>query len=170
MSPGVGVEGGDADQAVYPAFRFQEAVCEGPVELEGGAFYSGAFPVLKVEFRNGPALFFAVHPVHAQEHFGPVLAFCAAGAGVDLHDAGKFVLGLVECALELHLFYLAEGFVIRFAGLLFGGLAGFPEIEQDGKVFNRGIDGVVEFDPVFVEFDVLENFGGALVVVPETRA
>jgi hypothetical protein len=113
-------------------------------------------------------LFFAIHAIHAQQHFGPVLAFGAAGAGIDLHDAGELVLGLVQCALELYFFDLGEGLVIGFARLFFAGFAGLPEIEENGKVFDGAVDGVVELDPVFVELDVLENFGGPLVIVPET--
>jgi hypothetical protein len=77
---------------------------------------------------------------------------------------------LVEGALELNLFDLREGLVVSFAGLLFAGFAGLPEIEEDGKVFDGRIDGIVEPDPIFVELDVLEDFGCPLVIVPETRA
>jgi hypothetical protein len=115
-------------------------------------------------------LFFAVHPVHPQQHFGPILAFGAAGAGVDLHDGGEFVFGLVESAFEFGFFDAGEGFIVGFAGFFFGGFAAFPEIEQDGKVFYSRIDRLIQSDPVFVELYVFENIGGALVVVPETRA
>jgi len=57
-----------------------------------------------------------------------------------------------------------------FAGFLFAGFACLPKFEQYGKVFDGAVDGVVEFDPVFIEFDVLENFGGPLIIVPEARA
>jgi hypothetical protein len=77
---------------------------------------------------------------------------------------------LVERALELHLFDLGESFSIGLARLFLGGFTGFPEVEKDGEVFDVRIDGVVEPDPVFVELDVLENFGGALVIVPEPGA
>ena len=152
------------------AFGFEQAVGEGPVELDRGAFDAGAFAVLEIELGDGPALFFAVHAVHAKQHFSPVLAFSAACAGVDLHDAGEFVLGLVESAFELDLFDLGESLVIGFAGFFFAGFAGLPEIEEYGKVFDGAVDGVVEPDPVFVELDVLENFGRPLVIVPETGA
>jgi len=155
---------------VNTALRFQEAVGEGTVELEGSAFDAGAFSVLEVELGDRPALFFPVHAVHTQEHLGPVLAFCSAGAGVDLHDGGQLVFGLVEGALELGFFDLAEGLCVGFAGLFFGGFAGLPEVEEDGKVFNGGLYGFVEFDPVLVELDVFKNFRRSFVVVPETGA
>jgi hypothetical protein len=65
---------------------------------------------------------------------------------------------------------LRHGFPVGLPCFLFGGFAGFPEVEKDGEIFNGGVDGIIEPDPVFVELYVLENFGGALVVVPETRA
>jgi hypothetical protein len=77
---------------------------------------------------------------------------------------------LVESAFELDLFDLGESLVIGFAGFFFAGFAGLPEIEEYGEVFDGRIDRIVEFDPVFVELDILENFGRAFVIVPETRA
>jgi hypothetical protein len=115
-------------------------------------------------------LFFAIHAVHPQEHLGPVLALGATGAGVDLHNAGEFVFGLVERALEFRLFDLCNGLLIGFACFFLAGFAGFPEIEKDGEIFDGSVDGVVELRPIFVELDILENFGRPLVVVPEARA
>jgi len=167
---GVGIEGRDAHQAVDTALCFEEAVRERTVELDGGAFDAGAFSVLEVELGNGPPLFFPVHAVHAQEHLGPVLTFCSTGAGIDLHDGGQFVFGLVKGTLELCLFDLTEGLFVGFAGLFFGGLAGFPEVEEYGKVFNGRLYRFIELDPVLVELDVFENFRRSFVVVPETGA
>jgi len=151
-------------------FRFQEAVGKGPFELDRRALDTGAFAVLQVEFGQGPALLFAVHAVHAKEHFGPILTFGAPGAGVDLHHGGQFVLRLVERALELCFLDADHGLVIGLAGLFFRGLAGLPEFKEHDKVFHGRIYGIVELDPVFVQFDVLENFRRALVVIPEARA
>jgi len=155
---------------VNTALCFQEAVGEGAVELDRGAFDAGAFPVLEVEFGNRPTLFFSVHAVHAEEHFGPVLTFRTAGAGVDLHDGGQFVFGLVERTFELCFFDLAQRLFVGFAGLFFGGLAGLPEVEEYGKVLDGGLYRFVEFDPILVELDVFENFGRSFIVVPETGA
>jgi hypothetical protein len=62
---------------------------------------------------------------------------------------------LVERAFEFHLFDAGEGLIVGFAGLFFGGFAGLPEFEQDDEILDGGVDGVVEFDPVFVELDIL---------------
>jgi hypothetical protein len=77
---------------------------------------------------------------------------------------------LVERALEFHFFDQGKGLIIGFAGLFFGSLAGFPEIEEDNEVFDGGVYGLVELDPVFVQLDVLEDLRGSLVIVPEAGA
>jgi hypothetical protein len=115
-------------------------------------------------------LFFSIHAVHTEQHFGPVLAFGATRAGVDLHHGGQFVFGLIEGAFELRLFDLAEGLVIGFSCLFFGGFAAFPEVEEYGKIFYGRLDGFVEFYPVFVQLDILQDLCCALVIVPEPGA
>jgi hypothetical protein len=113
-------------------------------------------------------LFFSVHTVHPHEHFGPVLAFGTPGAGVDLHDTGQLVLGLVEGTFELGLVDDLEGPVIGLPDFGFGPLAFFPEVEKDREVFYGGFYVLVEFYPVLVQLDVFEDLGGAFVVVPES--
>jgi len=78
-----------------------------------------------------------------KEHFGPVLAFGAAGAGIDLHDGRQFVFGLVEGALELYFFYPGHRLVIGLTGLFFGRLAALPEIEQHDEVFHGRVHRLV---------------------------
>ena len=136
MPPGVGIEGGYTHQPVYAALRFQETIGKGAVELDRGAFDAGAFPVLDIEFRDAPPLFFPVHAVHAQQHFSPILAFGAAGPGIDLHDARQFVLGLVEGTFEFGFFDQADGLIVGFARLLLDGFPAFPEIEKYGKILH----------------------------------
>jgi len=77
---------------------------------------------------------------------------------------------LVEGTLELHFFDERQGFAIGFARLFFRSLAGFPEVEQDDEIFDGGVYGLVELDPVFVQLDVLKDLRSPLVVVPEARA
>src|SRR5258708_31921806 len=57
VTTGIGVERGDADQPVHPAFCFQEAKGKWTVELDRGALDARAFPVLEIQFGEIPALF-----------------------------------------------------------------------------------------------------------------
>ena len=113
-------------------------------------------------------MLFPVHTVHPHEHFGPILALGAPRAGVDLHDAGQLVFGLVEGALELSLVDDLEGAFVGLADVGLGAFAFLPEVEQDDKVFYCSGYVLVEFNPVFIEFDVFKDLGGALVVIPES--
>jgi hypothetical protein len=56
---------------------------------------------------------------------------------------------------------------MRFFGLLLGGIASFPELEQHGKILHRGGRLLVQLYPVLVELDVFENFSSPLIVVPK---
>jgi hypothetical protein len=77
---------------------------------------------------------------------------------------------LVERTLELYFFDQRQGLAIGFARLFFRSLAGFPEVEEDDEIFDGGVYGFVELDPVFIQLDVLEDLRSPLVIVPEARA
>jgi hypothetical protein len=170
MAAGVRVEWRNPDKAVHSALRLQEAVGERAFELNRGAFDACAFAILEIQFRDGPALFFSIHPVHAQQHFRPVLAFRAAGAGIDLHDSRQFVFGLVERAFEFGLFYERDGFGKSFTCFLFAGFTSFPELEKDGKVLYGCLYGFVELYPELIQLDIFQDFRSPFVVVPEAGA
>src|SRR5687767_9168652 len=101
MTPGAGVVGRDAHQAVHAALGLQPAVGVDALHvqrrrLDPGLLAGGLFDQLDFHAVGvGPA---RVHPL---EDLGPVLGLGAAGAGVDL-DIGVVAVGLArEQGLEL---------------------------------------------------------------------
>jgi hypothetical protein len=167
MPAGIGVEGRNAHEAVNSAFCFQEAVGKFTIELERTGLDAGTIAFYPVEDRHLPALLFAIHAVHTREYFGPVLAFGATGAGVDLQYGGQLVFGLVERAFEFSLFNGLYGLVVGGFYFFFTALSFFPEFKKDGKVLNGRFYLFVQVYPVFVELDLFYDGGGPGIIVPE---
>ena len=92
VPPRVGVERRDAHQPVHADFRLQQAVGVLAVDLEGDRLDARAFALQPVGDHGLEALALGPAQVHAQQHLGPVLAFGAAGAGVDGDDGAARVV------------------------------------------------------------------------------
>ncbi len=60
--------------------------------------------------------------------------------------------------------------LVGLFGLLFRSISPFPEFKQYGKILYRRVSRLIEFYPILIQLDVLENFGSSFVVVPEPRA
>src|SRR5213076_3530062 len=121
------------------------------------------------EFGHVPSLLFAVHSVHAHQHFSPILALSSPSPGIDLQDRRQFILWLIEGALEFCFFNLLHGPLICLLYFLLTSLSGLPEIKEYCKVLNGSFHLLIEFNPILIELDVLQNLCGPLVVVPESR-
>ncbi len=87
------VEGRDAHQAVDAGFGLQPAVGGGPDDLERRRLDAGLLAVVDLQRLDLVAALLAEAGVHAHQHRRPILAFGAAGAGVDL-DVGVVAVGL----------------------------------------------------------------------------
>jgi hypothetical protein len=113
----------------------------------------------------GPAL------IHAEEHVGPVAGFGAAGTGVDgevgvaaVEGAGKHEVKLVagECGEQVFVFLL------NF--LMAGGVAFFfGHLDEDFEVLGAGVETGEGFDAAFDAVDLVDDFAGVALVVPEAR-
>ena len=104
MAARVAVERRDAHQAVNARFGLQPAIRSVSFDQKGRRLDAGFFAVVNFEQFDLVALAFRPARVHAQEDIGPVLALCAAGAGMD------FEIGVVAVGLAgQHRFYLAAG-------------------------------------------------------------
>ena len=87
MAAGIRIIGRNAHQAVHAAFGFQLAIGVVALDLEGAGLDAGLFAVMLVEHFDLEFALVGPARVHAHQHRGPVLAFGAAGAGIDLHDS-----------------------------------------------------------------------------------
>ncbi len=80
----VGVERRDADQAVHAVLGLQPARGVAALDLDGRRLDAGLLALGFFEILDLVAVLLGPARVHAQQHAGPVLAFGAAGAGMDL--------------------------------------------------------------------------------------
>ena len=169
-----GVEGADAHQAVHAALGLQQAVDVLALHRERGALEAGFVAFLLVVDLHLEAAALEPAQVHAQQHLGPVLAFRAAGAGMDGEDGAAFVVLAAEEALLFAALQLAlkrgdavhelpqELVVDGVAGQLlahelFGGLeVGEPGLKR-GEVVETALDAAV----------LRGDLGGRFLVVPE---
>jgi hypothetical protein len=55
-------------------------------------------------------------------------------------------------------------------GLVFRSVTGFPELKKYGKIFYRRFSSLIEFYPILIQFDILENFGGPFIILPKPGA
>ena len=163
------IEWRNTHQAVHPFFRFQEAIGILPLHH--------VFCTLNARFiaRKHIQLFqlksFRLCPfhVHANQHFRPVLGFCAAGTGME----GKYGIILIILAgqkefnfllihdflhfIELFGNFRLHGLVILFDGQIQDILQSFCPI----KKFGIGLIGILCFR------GFLGNFAGLVRIIPE---
>ena len=92
VPPRIGVERRDAHQAMHADLGLQHAVGVVAVDFEGDRLDAGAFALQPVGDDGGEAVALGPAQIHAQQHLGPVLAFGAAGAGMDGHDGAALVV------------------------------------------------------------------------------
>ena len=92
LAAGVGVKGGDADQAVDAVLALQKAVGVLTLDGDGGGLDAGLVAVLIVQNFIDEAMALGPAGVHAVEHLGPVLGLGAAGASVELQNGVGVVI------------------------------------------------------------------------------
>ena len=76
---------------MHAAFPGQHAVGVFAFDLHGGGFDARFFAGRGIENGRAKAFFLRPAQIHAQKHFGPVLRFGAAGAGLDGDDGVQAV-------------------------------------------------------------------------------
>ena len=149
---GGAVERGDADQPVDAALGLGIAIGILALDLDRRGFDTGLIACLIIDHRDlvsaglGPAL------VHAQQHFGPVLALGAAGAGVDFDIgvetvgfAGEQGLDLVAVGAGGELFERGDAFVGQTSIAFFlGHLDKFERVVAFLLDFAGGADRFIE--------------------------
>jgi hypothetical protein len=83
MPPRVGIEGADAHEAMHARLGLQPAIGVVALDLSVADLMPASSPRGLFEIFDLEALALGPARIHAQQHRGPVLAFGAAGAGMD---------------------------------------------------------------------------------------
>ena len=161
------VEGRQTHQPVHTVLALQIAVAVRAVQFDGSRLDACHIAFLSVN--QGDVVFVALAPtrVHTEQHLCPVAAFGAAGARVDGQDHTEAVLFIAHHIAELELFYQADSVLVCLVGLLFRGLFGLEEFEDDRQLVETVSDFVIFLYPRLDETDLLEQLFGCLGVVPE---
>ena len=97
------VERRDAHQAVHAAFAGEHAVGVLAFDLHGGGFDARFFAGRGIEDRGAKTFVLGPAQVHAQKHFGPVLRFGAAGAGLYGDDGVEAIVFAGEQSFRFEL-------------------------------------------------------------------
>ncbi len=87
VPPRIGVERRNAHQAVHAVFGLQPAISVVALHFDGGGFDAGFFAGGLLDVIDLEAVLLRPAHVHAEQHTGPVLAFGAAGAGMNFEIA-----------------------------------------------------------------------------------
>ena len=89
---------------MHAVLPFQVAIGIIAVKFEGNRFDAGHIAFLEVQFLHLVIVPFTLADVHPHQHLGPVLAFGAAGTGIDLDDGAQLVLLPAEHVPEFKVF------------------------------------------------------------------
>ena len=169
MEEGVGIVGGNADEAVDADFGIHEASGKLAFDQEIDGADAGLFAIGAVDFGDIPALFFPIFEVHAEEHGGPVAGFGAAGAGVNLDVAIGHIVRAGEEGLHFDLEVVAFGEVEEVVGFVDGGgVIGFDaELVEGFDIFDGFFDGEEGLDLGAQALHFIDDFFGGVLVGPE---
>lgn len=138
MSARIGIERGNANEAMHADFGLEVAVRIRSLDSNRGTFDSGAFARLQVEDFCFETPTFRPPQIHAEQHFCPVLSFEAAGTGVNSQDGVSAIVFTGKQAFELESLELFAEFRDKAFELTHGfGVALASEFHQNA--------GVVEF-------------------------
>jgi len=169
VTPGVGIERRNADEAVHAGFGFEIPVRVGALDGKRRTLDPRAFTGLLVDHLGSVVAPLAPAQVHPLQHLRPILRFQAAGPRMQSENGVTAIVLAAEHALELQAGDCRLDLldcVVR----LFGGVRVFDgEIEIDLGVFQIGLlfapalEGHTQGGPITKEF--LGLFG----VLPEIR-
>lgn len=122
-----------------------------------------------VHFFHREAHLLAIEDVHAQQHFGPVVGFCAADACADRDEAVAEVVGVAQQRLEFDFFdalnEAKESGVGFFQKIVIARL--FRHFVADFGVFEVPDRSRERLDLGFEEFGFGDDLFGGGLVVPE---
>lgn len=169
MAAFIGIEGGDAHEAMDTALGFEVAEGVGADDVEGGGFVAGFIAFEGVDEGVGEAMSIAPAGVHAEKHGSPVAGFGAAGASVD-GEIGVAVIELAgEGTFELEAFVRGEEGVAFFFDIGSERLIAFGggEVNESEGIDDEAMQGGRGVNELAEGADFLEDVAGAIGVVPE---
>src|SRR6185437_12417898 len=137
------VEGRDANQAVDAALRLQQPVGVFALDGDGGGLDARFLALLPVVDRDPEAVALGPARVHAQQHFGPVLAFGAAGAGMDGEDGVEAIVFAAEQRAGFDRLQVRAQRGLLARDLLEHGLALARQLEVGAKILERARQALV---------------------------
>ena len=167
VSPRRGVERRDAHQPVHAILALEEAVGVGALDFDGRGFDAGHVTFLTVDEFHGEVVALGPAHVHTQEHLGPVAAFGAARAGVDVQDRVERVLLVAHHVLELQLFHGLHRLGVGLVNFRFGGVARLLELADYQQLIVQFGGLVVVGYPCLDAADLLQQLLGGLRIVPK---
>ena len=169
------IERRNPNQTMHAAFGGEKSEGVLAFDAHRRGFQSRAFAGRQIHY--GRAKSFSLRPaeIHAQQHFGPILRFHAAGAGLDGHDGvqavvltgeqrdrfqfGNVGVGGVDFALDFAKQRIALGNIGFFLG----------EMKIRFDVAGRERELRVGGDDFLRDFALLENSLRLFLVLPEIR-
>ena len=171
MATRVGVEWRFAHQAMDAGLGAQEAVGVFAIHLDGAALDAGDFAFGLLEQFDLEVAALAVAQVHALEHARPVLGLGAAGAGLDLDEAGVGVHRVGEHAAKFELadllFECREVGLDRHHGVLV--VLHLRQLEQLLEIVGHAVGVLQRHHYGFERLFLLAQLLGAGGVIPHRR-
>ena len=171
MPPFGSVKGGNTDKPVHPFFRFQEAVGILPLHHVFGALNACFITGEHIQLFQFKTFRFRPFHVHADQHFRPVLGFCAASTGVEGEDSIVFIIFAGQKEFDFLLVHDFFDLIQLFGNFRFHGLivlfhGQIQDILQSLCPFKKlGVG----FVGIFSLRCFLGNFAGFLCIIPESR-
>ncbi len=170
VAPGLRVVRRDPHQPVHALLGLQESVGVLALDLDRDRLDAGLFSRLHVENRDAEAPPLRPADVHPHQHFGPVLGFGAAGAGVNGDDGVPGVVRAPQHGLEFEAVQRGADAVDlggqlrehRLVGL------GLQHLGQSPGLFHAGMDRLVGHQPGLQSLDLLNHAACPLLVGPES--
>ncbi len=162
-----GVERRDAHQPVYAILALEEAVGIRAFDFDGRGLDAGHVTFLTVDEFHGEVVALGPAHVHTQEHLGPVAAFGAARAGVDVQDRVEGVLLVAHHVLELQLLHGLHRLGVGLVKLRFSGISRLLELTDYQQLIVQLGGLVVVGHPRLDAADLLQQLLGGLRIVPK---
>ncbi len=167
VAPRRGVERRDAHQPVHAVLALEEAVSVGTLDFDGRGLDARHVTFLTVNEFHGEVVALGPTHVHTQEHLGPVAAFGAARAGVDVQDRVEGVLLVAHHVLELQLLHGLHRFGVSLVKFRLGGVARLLKLADYQQLIIQLGGLVVVGHPRLDAANLLQQLLGSLRVVPK---